>query len=198
MGIIESWIQETRWGWKKKWLLFSILGSVRVPNLRIIVWLGLEGTLVESPLSPCSFPGWKGWESSSLRQETQWGWKEELRSRSSPSCTLVKSQNRQVAWATFRDGLVDFPFSPCPFPGWNGWKSSSLGPGSACTPTSSRGSACGTPPPGCGSNAPMRTSGGSSLTPTPPASTTTMPPRRGRCGTVPRTATSSRWPSCRR
>lgn len=81
--------------------------------------------------------------------------------------------------------------------GWSGWRSSSRARGSVCTPTCWRASACGTLRRVSASRGPVTTSGGSCLIPTHRASTTTMPPPSAQCGTGPRPATSSPWPSCR-
>ncbi len=84
-----------------------------------------------------------------------------------------------------------------PPPGWSGWRSSSRARGSECTPTCWRGSACGTLRRVFASSGLATTSGGSCLIPTPRVSTTTTPPPSAQCGTAPRAATSSPWPSCK-
>ncbi len=82
--------------------------------------------------------------------------------------------------------------------GWNGWKSSSRAPGSACMPICWRASAFGTPRLACRSSAADRTSGGSFSTPKRPDSTTTTLRRSAPSGTAHTAVTSSPSPNYRR
>lgn len=82
--------------------------------------------------------------------------------------------------------------------GWNGWRSSSRAPGSACTLTCWRASVFGTPRRACGSSAADRTSGGSFSTPKRPDSTTITLLPSAPFGTAHKAVTSSRSLSFRR
>lgn len=81
--------------------------------------------------------------------------------------------------------------------GWNGWRSSNLAHGSACMPTCLQASVCGTRQLVSTSSAAAQTSGGNCSTPTPRASTITMPPLNALSGTAHTDATSSLSPSSR-
>lgn len=81
--------------------------------------------------------------------------------------------------------------------GWNGWRSSNLARASACMPTCWQASVCGTHQLVCTSSAVAQTSGGNCSTPTPRASTITMPPPNAPSGTAHMDATSSPLPSSR-
>lgn len=82
--------------------------------------------------------------------------------------------------------------------GWNGWRSLNLAHVNACTPTCWRANVCGMRQLVCTSNAAAQTSGGNCSTPTPHASTITMPLPNALSGTAHMDATSFPSPSSRR